>query len=78
MNNKEAKALDKTQLLDFVNDLRCISCDHYVNGEWTAYDGKMFCQVCWDNQKEEEKRVRQAEIHSLKKRLKELEGEELE
>lgn len=73
MNIKEARALDKHQLLNFVNNLRCVSCDHYVNGEWTEYDGKMFCQGCWDYQKDEEERARLKEISELKKRLAELE-----
>lgn len=76
MNSTQAKSAHAIELLNFINDLRCIQCGHYVCGEWSAYDGKMYCQECWDFNRFEEERVRNEEVQKLKKRLREL-GEDV-
>jgi late competence protein required for DNA uptake (superfamily II DNA/RNA helicase) len=63
-----------SELLKFIGNLRCVQCDHYVNYEYSAYDGKMYCQHCWDANREEEEKQRLKEIAKLKARLSELEA----
>lgn len=73
-NSIEMKTASEDQLRTFINTLRCIQCNHYVGGEWSAYDGNVYCQECWDYKVAEEERVKQEETKKLKERLRELEG----
>lgn len=71
-NSKHMKNASREHIQKFVDDLRCVQCDHYVNGEWSAYDGKVYCQECWDINREREEQEKQKEIAQLRKRLAEL------
>jgi hypothetical protein len=60
------------ELIRFINSLRCIECFRYVTGEWSSYDGKVYCQRCWDTRLEKEEALRQNEIKRLKDELRKL------
>jgi hypothetical protein len=72
MNGEKLKTASAEELREFIRSIRCVDCSHYNDGEFTSYDGNVYCQVCWDRKMAEEKRAREKEIKEAITKLKSL------
>jgi DNA-directed RNA polymerase subunit RPC12/RpoP len=60
------------KLVDFIENIRCRECSHYVGDNPYEDDGFIYCSDCGEHFNEKEERERLLEIEKLEKRLIEL------